>query len=139
MRRWLILLLTLTLSWNSFSQTVTETKDTTHIVLSTAVARQVAIDLVEGDRAKEEVMVLLEKTEVLENLIAVQDTMITYQNQEIEKIQKVRELENILLSQQYQEADRLGKELKKQLRYKTTFQITTGLAAVALIVSLLVN
>lgn len=139
MKRWLTLLLTLTLSWNGFSQTVTESRDTTHIVLSTEVARKVALDLVEGDKAKQEVLVLSDKVEVLEDLVTTQDTMIQVKDREISDIQKLREMEGVILSQQSQEVDRLNRELQKQLRYKSTFQVTTGVAAIALIVSLLVN
>ena len=139
MKRWLTLLLTLTLSWNGFSQTVTESRDTTHIVLSTEVARKVALDLVEGDKAKQEVLVLSDKVEVLEDLVTTQDTMIQVKDREISDIQKLREMEGVILSQQSQEVDRLNRELQKQLRYKSTFQVATGVAAIALIVSLLVN
>jgi hypothetical protein len=54
MTKYIILLLsTLTLNSIAFSQTVT---DTNYIKLPIPVARQITLDLVDGDRAKEELI-----------------------------------------------------------------------------------
>lgn len=127
------------LSWNGFSQTVTEVKDTTHIVLSTEVARRVAVDLLAGDLARAENSILSEEITSLTGQVYLQQQQLLVRDQEIETLQKLRTTESVVLQQQYRDIEELNKTLKHQMNLKTTFQVSTGVAVIALIVSLLAN
>lgn len=138
-KRLLLLSLILTLSWNSFSQTVTPIRDTSKITLSTETARRIAVDLLEGDKAKEEVKVLSQEIDTLKAVVALQDSLVILKENEIKSLNNVIELQSVGDKERLQEITRLNKELSKQLALKTVFEVTTGITAIALIVSLIVN
>lgn len=138
-KRLLLLSLILTLSWNSFSQTVTPIKDTSKITLSTETARRIAVDLLEGDKAKEEVKILSQEIDTLKAVVTLQDSLVILKENEIKSLNKVIELQSVGDKERLQEITRLNKELNKQLALKTVFEVTTGITAIALIVSLIVN
>lgn len=130
-------LLTVTLSWSSFSQTVTEIKDTCHVVLSTGVARKVAVDLLEGDAAKEQILLLERKAEILDSTVTLQQSQIGIlesQNIAQEKLLEIYRVESI---QNMQGVEQLNRDLKKASTRGTIFATTTGVAVVAFIVSLI--
>ena len=83
MKKLLLLSLTLILSWNSFSQIVTPIRDTTRVTLSTEVARKVAVDLVEGDKAKKELELRLQEIDTLKTINFLQDSLILLKANEI--------------------------------------------------------
>ena len=138
-KKLLLLILTLTLSWNVFSQNVTEIKDTTHIVLTTEVARKVAVDLVEGDQAKAELELATYEIQELKSIVTLQDSLSTMKDNEVSYLRKALELQSMQLQQNMDDYNRLNKEIKKQSALKTVFATTTGIAATALIVLLLVG
>jgi hypothetical protein len=135
-----LLSLTLILSWNSFSQTATEvSKDTTHIVLSNEVARQVAADLLEGDALFQENNLLYEEIDHLKGVVAIQDSLRTFQNNQIVSLEKIIELKELQAQQYSVDYKNLNKEVRKQSTLKTVFMTTTAATAVALIVTLLIG
>lgn len=131
--------LILILSWNSFSQTVTPIRDTSRIVLSTETARRVAIDLLEGDKAREEVQILSQEIDTLKAVVALQDSLVILRENEIKDLNKIVELQTIGDKEKLQRIDNLNRELKKQATLKTVFETTTGVATIALIISLIVH
>lgn len=131
--------LILILSWNSFSQTVTPIRDTSRIVLSTETARRVAIDLLEGDKAQEEVQILSKEIDTLKAVVALQDSLVILRENEIKDLNKIVELQTVGDKEKLQRIDNLNRELKKQVTLKTVFETTTGVATIALIISLIVH
>lgn len=131
--------LILILSWNSFSQTVTPIRDTSRIVLSTETARRVAIDLLEGDKAREEVQILSKEIDTLKAVVALQDSLVILRENEIKDLNKIVELQTIGDKEKLQRINNLNRELKKQATLKTVFETTTGVATIALIISLIVH
>lgn len=104
------------LSWNSFSQT-----DTTRITLPVDIARKVAVDLVEGDLAKEQV-------DTLKKVVTLQQEVIGGQTTQINALEKQVEAQKLLLT--YSEAESLDRlqaveDLNKQLRKQQ--RLSTGL------------
>ena len=130
-------LLTATLSWSSFSQTVTEIKDTCHVVLSTDVARKVAVDLLEGDAAKEQVLLLEEKTAVLDSTITVQQKQIYLQEEQNIAQNKLLEIYKVQAAQNTQDIERLNKDLRRATTRGTIFATTTGIAVVGFVCALI--
>ena len=120
MKKLMLLISFLILTWNTFSQTdttqpsqVIET-DTTQVCLPTPIARQVAKDLIRLDGCKEEVKLLESKIDKLKDVTKVKDIMIELhedKNKNNEYI--IRQIE--LQINQYEElTNDLNKEIKTQ-------------------------
>lgn len=139
MKKLLLLSLTLILSWNSFSQIVTPIRDTTRVTLSTEVARKVAVDLVEGDKAKKELELRLQEIDTLKTINFLQDSLILLKANEIKSLSKIVDIKTVEDQEKQQRIEELNKDLRKQITLKSTFATTTGVTVVALIVSLLIG
>lgn len=139
MKKLLLLSLTLILSWNSFSQIVTPIRDTTRVTLSTEVARKVAVDLVEGDKAKKELELRLQEIDTLKTINFLQDSLILLKANEIKSLSKIVDIKTVEDQEKQQRIEELNKDLRKQVTLKSTFATTTGVTVVALIVSLLIG
>lgn len=139
MKKLLLLSLTLILSWNSFSQIVTPIRDTTRVTLSTEVARKVAVDLVEGDKAKKELELRLQEIDTLKAINFLQDSLILLKANEIESLSKIVDIKTVEDQEKQQRIEELNKDLRKQVTLKSVFATTTGVTVVALIVSLLIG
>ena len=139
MKKLLLLSLTLILSWNSFSQIVTPIRDTTRVTLSTEVARKVAVDLVEGDRAKKELELRLREIDTLKTINFLQDSLILLKANEIKSLSKIVDIKTVEDQEKQQRIEELNKDLRKQVTLKSAFATTTGVTVVALIVSLLIG
>ena len=139
MKKLLLLSLTLILSWNSFSQIVTPIRDTTKVTLSTEVARKVAVDLVEGDKAKKELELRLQEIDTLKTINFLQDSLILLKANEIKSLSKIVDIKTVEDQEKQQRIEELNKDLRKQITLKSTFATTTGVTVVALIVSLLIG
>lgn len=138
-KKLLLLSLILTLSWSSFSQNVIPTRDTTKITLSTQTARRIAVDLIEGDKAREEVQILSREIDTLKTVAFLQDSLVLLRENEIKALNKIIEIHAVGDKEKQQRIDQLNKDLRKQAAMKTVFATTTGVATVALIVSLLIG
>lgn len=139
MKKLLLLSLTLILSWNSFSQIVTPIRDTTRLTLSTEVARKVAVDLVEGDKAKKELELRLQEIDTLKTINFLQDSLILLKANEIKSLSKIVDIKTVEDQEKQQRIEELTKDLRKQVTLKSVFATTTGVTVVALIVSLLIG
>lgn len=139
MKKLLLLSLTLILSWNSFSQIVTPIRDTTRVTLSTEVARKVAVDLVEGDKAKKELELRLQEIDTLKTINFLQDSLILLKANEIKSLGKIVDIKTVEDQEKQQRIEELNKDLRKQVTLKSVFATTTGVTVVALIVSLLIG
>ena len=139
MKKLLLLSLTLILSWNSFSQIVTPIRDTTGVTLSTEVARKVAVDLVEGDKAKKELELRLQEIDTLKTINFLQDSLILLKANEIKSLSKIVDIKTVEDQEKQQRIEELNKDLRKQVTLKSVFATTTGVTVVALIVSLLIG
>ncbi len=139
MKKLLLLSLTLILSWNSFSQIVTPIRDTTRVTLSTEVARKVAVDLVEGDKAKKELELRLQEIDTLKTINFLQDSLILLKANEIKSLSKIVDIKTVEDQEKQQRIEELNKDLRKQVTLKSVFATTTGVTVVALIVSLLIG
>ena len=138
-KKLLLLSLTLILSWNSFSQIVTPIRDTTRVTLSTEVARKVAVDLVEGDKAKKELELRLREIDTLKTINFLQDSLILLKANEIKSLSKIVDIKTEEDQEKQQRIEELNKDLRKQVTLKSAFATTTGVTVVALIVSLLIG
>jgi hypothetical protein len=118
MKKLILLISFLTLSWNTFSQTATtpqsqETKtDSTQVCLPTPIARQVAKDLIRLDGCKEEVKLLESKIDKLQDVSKVKDIMLgMYEEKDKNNDYMIKQFE--LQIDQYKN---MTKDLQKELK-----------------------
>lgn len=115
----IILLFTVILSCNVFSQNVT---DSTRVVLSTEVARKVAAELVEKDMLVSQSKILRDSIGILEEINAEQiATIIDYKKQEL-----VYSLKFQGYDKQLQEDRVLQENLKQQVKTNRAWAIGLG-------------
>ena len=117
MKKLLTLIPILLLSFKSFSQ------NDTLVQLQIPVAKLVITDLIEGDAAKQQLVLAEEQIEVLEEKIVLQDSIILNYKQVINN--KVKQLD---ISQEL--STRLEADLKKQ---KLKTKLTGGIGAALLL------
>lgn len=109
------------------------------ITLSTRTARLIMVDLLEGDRAKEEVEIYRQEVETYQAIESKRDSIDILRYNEINSLQKILDMTKIENQGKTQEIERLNKDLRRQIAFKNVFATTTGVAAIGLIISLLIH
>jgi hypothetical protein len=138
MKKLILLISFLTLSWNTFSQTATtqpskETKtDSTQVCLPTPIARQVAKDLIRLDGCKEEIKLLESKVISLQDIAKVKDVMLKLHEDKDKNNQTTIKL----LEKQVGEYDNLSNDLNKELK---GYKVKTFLWKVGTFVGILIT
>lgn len=121
------------MSWNSFSQNVT---DSLQIQLTKPVARLVIKDLIQFDGLSKEVetmQIILTETN---NKLITQGKLVTNLKTQVKNYQSIIENKDLQMVKATELSDKLQKELKKQARAKKLYQIgsTVGVVATALLI-----
>ena len=126
MKRLIPLILLVIVSLKSFSQT-----DTTRISLEEQIARLVIKDLIEGDGAKKELSITLEKVSLLNQKIVLKDSIINTNTQQISNYNSIvsQKDSQVMLFQDL--SDKLHNDLRKQ-KLKNKMTITTSIIVVVL-------
>ena len=101
------------------------------------MARKVAVDLVEGDQAREEASTYKAEVIELKNVISLQDSLSIMKENENAQLRKKIELLEIKTQGDLEEYERINKELRKQSTLKSVFEVTTGITAAGLILALI--
>jgi len=120
MKKLILLLSFLTLSWNTFSQTDTtqpfkESKTASkEICLPTPIARQVAKDLIRLDGCNEEIKLLEAKVVSLQDMTKVKDAILQLQEDKDKNNQTTIKLLEKQINEYNNLSEDLGKELKAQ-------------------------
>jgi hypothetical protein len=132
MKRLILLISFLTLSWNTFSQTdttksLTQSKDTTQVCLPAPVARQVAKDLLRYDGCVEEIKLLYSKIDKLEDVSKVKTAMIELYEEKDTNTQFMIQQKDLQIGQYEKLTDDLTKEVKSKRRSTLFWKVTTGL------------
>ena len=133
MKRLILLISFLTLSWNTFSQTdttktSTQSKDTTQVCLPAPVARQVAKDLLRYDGCVEEIKLLYSKIDKLEDVSKVKTAMIELYEEKDTNTQFMIQQKDLQIQQYEKLTDDLTKEVKSKRRSTLFWKVTTGAA-----------
>ena len=126
MKKLTLLILLVIVSLKSFSQT-----DTTRISLEEQIARLVIKDLIEGDGAKKELSITLEKVSLLNQKIVLKDSIINTNTQQITNYNSIvsQKDSQVMLFQDL--SDKLHNDLRKQ-KLKNKMTITTSIIVVVL-------
>ena len=120
MKRLILLISFLTLSWNTFSQTDTTKTltvvktDTTQVCLPTPVARQVAKDLLRYDGCVEEIKLLYSKIDKLEDVSKVKTVMLELYEEKDKNTQYIIQQKDLQINQYEKLTDDLTKEVKSK-------------------------
>lgn len=127
----MMLILILLMSLKSFSQIDT---DTTSIQLKKPIVRLVIKDLILGDGAQQELILTLQKIQLLEKKIALKDSIIFNKDKKLENFQNLLDTreEQLILS------TNLSKELEHDLKtQKLKNKLTIGGGVIVIIGTLL--
>lgn len=129
MRNLIVSILLIMLSFTGFSQTVT---DSTSIRLTEPVAKLVIKDLVTGDAAKKEGVVLSDIIKSKDLKISKQDTIILNLNLQISNFNKAINLQDDKFKTSQELSKELEVALKKAQRQTKLYKIGTIVGGVAL-------
>jgi hypothetical protein len=129
--KWTLLIILTMMSFNSFSQNVT---DSTSIQLKKPIAKLVIKDLITGDGAKEELILVVDKIKLLEQKVVLKDSIIVNLNSKIDNFNSIlfTKTDQLALSQEL--SKKLQVDLKKQ-KFKN--KLTAGAGVVAVIATIL--
>ena len=127
MKKLKLLILLVMMSLKVFSQS-----DTTYIIpLEEPIARLIIKDLIEGDGAKQELSITLEKVLLLNQKIVLKDSVINTQTQQITNYESVILTKDLQFKSSQELSDQLQKDLKKGKR-KSRITIIASIAIVIL-------
>ena len=117
------------MSWNSFSQSVT---DSTQIQLTKPIARLVIKDLIQFDGLSEEMQTMQTILTETNNKLLTQGTLVANLKTQVENYQKIISKQETQLDTSEELSDQLQKELKKQARTQTLYKVGSIVGAAAL-------
>ena len=129
--KWMLLILLMMMSLNSFSQTVT---DSTSIQLRKIVARLVIKDLIKGDGAKQQVKLFGDKINILEQKVSLKDSIIFKLNTKLSNFNDIALTQSQRLELSQKLSKRLEQDLKKQRLQTKLFKYGSGAAIIGVIV-----
>jgi len=130
-QRWMLSIILMIVSLNSFSQTVT---DSTLIQLKKPIAKLVIKDLITGDGAKKELVLYSDKIKLFQQKIILKDSIILNLNDKVTNFNSILLTKSDQLALSQELSKKLEQDLKKQ-KFKN--KLTVGGGVVAVIVTAL--
>ena len=120
------------MSWNSFSQNVTDNQ----IQLTKPIARLVIKDLIQFDGLSDEMQTMRTILTETNNKLLTQGELVANLRTQVENYQSIIENKDSQMVKASELSKELQKELKKQARAKKLYQIgsTVGVVATALLI-----
>ena len=128
-QRWMLSIILMIVSLNSFSQTVT---DSTTIRLKKPIVKLVIKDLIKGDGAKKELILYSDKIKLFQEKIILKDSVILNLNTKVNNFNSILITKSDQLSLSQELSKKLEHDLKKQ-KFKN--KLTTGAGILAVIVT----
>lgn len=130
-QRWMLSIILMIMSLNSFSQTVT---DSTSIQLKKPIAKLVIKDLIIGDGAKKELVLYSDKIKLFQEKLILKDSIILNLNNKVTNFNSILLTKSDQLALSQELSKKLEQDLKKQ-KFKN--KLTVGGGVVAVIVTAL--
>ena len=131
--KWMLLIILMMMSSKGFSQNDTVPSS---IQLKKPIAKIVIKDLITGDGAKEELVLTVDKIQLLEQKIIFKDSIITNLNNQIGNFNSILNTKTDQLKLSRELSEKLQKDLKKQ-KIKTKLMGGVGIAAVVAVAVIL--
>jgi septal ring factor EnvC (AmiA/AmiB activator) len=135
MKKLILLINILLLSWSSFSQQ--DTAKDSIVFLKVPVAKLVIKDLIEGDGNKEELKEVSRVLELTQEKITLKDKELSTLNLKIQNLELVVKTKDEQFSLQEELSKKLQKELKVEKTKSFLYKIGAGVGAVATVLLLL--
>jgi hypothetical protein len=135
MKKLILLINILLLSWSSFSQQ--DTAKDSIVFLKVPVAKLVIKDLIEGDGNKEELKEVSRVLELTQEKITLKDKELSTLNLKIQNLELVVKTKDEQFSLQEELSKKLQKELKVEKTKSFLYKIGTGVGVVATVLLLL--
>ena len=128
----MLLIFSVMMSWNSFSQNVTDNQ----IQLTKPIARLVIKDLIQFDGLSNEMQTMQTILTETNNKLLTQGELVANLKTQVENYQSIIENKDSQMVKASKLSKELQKELKKQARAKKLYQIgsTVGVVATALLI-----
>ena len=128
----MLLIFSVMMSWNSFSQNVTDNQ----IQLTKTIARLVIKDLIQFDGLSDEMQTMQTILTETNNKLLTQGELVANLKTQVENYQSIIENKDSQMVKASELSKELQKELKKQARAKKLYQIgsTVGVVATALLI-----
>jgi hypothetical protein len=127
MKKLVMLIAILMMSFKSFSQTAI---DTTLIRLEKPIVRLVIKDLIIGDGVKQELSLTQDKVKLLEQKVIFKDSIISNQNTQIFNYKFIIDTKSEQLALSQELSSRLQRDLKKQ-QIKNKMVMSAGILSIA--------
>lgn len=108
----------------SFSQTDTKNK----VVIDTATARKIAIDLVKGDECKEELKIVNKNVKLLNDKLIIKDSIIENNKNQIINLDKIVKGKDKLLEISDENLSNTKKQLQKSKINNVFWKATTSMS-----------
>ena len=124
----MLLIFSVMMSWNSFSQNVTDNQ----IQLTKPIARLVIKDLIQFDGLSEEMQTMQTILTETNNKLLTQGTLVANLKTQVENYQKIISKQETQLDTSEELSDQLHKELKKQARTQKLYKVGSIVGAAAL-------
>ena len=124
----MLLIFSVMMSWNSFSQNVTDNQ----IQLTKPIARLVIKDLIQFDGLSEEMQTMQTILTETNNKLLTQGTLVANLKTQVENYQKIISKQETQLDTSEELSDQLQKELKKQARTQKLYKVGSIIGAAAL-------
>ena len=131
--KWMLLIILMMMSSKGFSQNDTVPSS---IQLKKPIAKLVIKDLITGDGAKEELVLTVDKIQLLEQKIIFKDSIITNLNNQIGNFNSILNTKTDQLKLSRELSEKLQTNLKKQ-KIKTKLMGGVGIAAVVAVAVIL--
>ena len=131
--KWMLLIILMMMSSKGFSQNDTVPSS---IQLKKPIAKLVIKDLITGDGAKEELVLTVDKIQLLEQKIIFKDSIITNLNNQIGNFNSILNTKTDQLKLSRELSEKLQTDLKKQ-KIKTKLMGGVGIAAVVAVAVIL--
>jgi len=133
----MLLIISVMISWSSFSQTGTEEDSSKTIQLTNPIAKLVVKDLIKGDAASDEVKAMQKILTVTNDKLLTQSDLVSNLKLQVTTFQRIIDQKDEQFDTQKQLQDDLESALKKANRQKKLYQIGSAVGVAAILLNVL--
>ena len=133
----MLLIISVMISWSSFSQTDIEIDSSKTIQLTNPIAKLVVKDLIKGDAASDEVKAMQKILTVTNDKLLTQSDLVSNLKLQVTTFQRIIDQKDEQFDTQKQLQDDLESALKKANRQKKLYQIGSAVGVAAILLNVL--
>ena len=133
----MLLIISVMISWSSFSQTDIEIDSSKTIQLTNPIAKLVVKDLIKGDAASDEVKAMQKILTVTNDKLLTQSDLVSNLKLQVNTFQRIIDQKDEQFNTQKELQNDLESALKKANRQKKLYQIGSAIGAAAILLNVL--